>query len=231
MYRKDQFQQYFVDVLGGKPTTFPTYRSFLGRIDKFAGGLDEKIEELGVDGVRTWAKQQNEGPFGTYASHARSVLNSYLGFVQEGPEALHSEPPLGAEENEGAETPAAVGAYFKLEKEMQAAIRAQLGSLEHGLIAVDDGYEVATATGRIDILAKDQKGVLVAIELKAGTCPAGAIEQVLGYAQALADERNEDVRAILIANSFTDRQKAAARRTIGLTLKTYTYQMSYTNIA
>jgi hypothetical protein len=193
-----------------------------------AGGLDEKIEQLGVEGVRAWAKAQVEGPFETYGSHARSVLNSYLGFVQEGAESLASDPTV---EEEDADTSAASGAYFKLEKEMQAAIRSQLQSLESGLVAVDDGVEVSTATGKIDILAKDQQGMLVAIELKAGLCPSGAIEQALGYAQALADERGENVRAILIANSFTDRQKAAAKRTVGLVLKTYSYQMSYAEVA
>jgi hypothetical protein len=223
MYRKEAFEKYFVDVLGGKPSTYPTYRSFLGRIDKLAGGLDEKIEELGAEGARAWAKAQSEGPFETYGSHARSVLNSYLGFVQEGAEALIADPSA----DETAEPAANTGALFKLEKEMQAAIRLQLAVLEPGLVTVDDGVEVSTATGRIDILAKDATGSLVAIELKVGLCPPGAIEQVLGYAQSLSDERGEPVRAILIAGAFTDRQKAAVKRVRDLTLTTYAYQMSY----
>jgi RecB family endonuclease NucS len=120
---------------------------------------------------------------------------------------------------------------FKIEKEMQAAIRRDLGAIETALAAVDDGIEVTTATGRVDILARDATGILTAIELKAGPCPSGALEQVLGYAQALSDERNEEVRAILIAGSFNDRQKAASKRAVGLVLKTYTYQMSYSDMA
>lgn len=223
MYKKEAFSQYFVDVLGGKPSTFPTYRSYLNRIDQMIGGLDERIDAESVDAVRNWAKAQSTGPFETYASNARSILNSYLGFVQEGGEASVIE---GLPEQYEPEIPAG-GAAFKVEKEMQAAIRQDLVSLEPGLQAVDDGTEVSTTTGRIDILARDSSGLLVAIELKAGPCPPGAIEQVLGYAQALADERGEDTRAILIASSFNDRQRAAAKRCLDLALRTYSYQLSY----
>jgi hypothetical protein len=225
-YRLADFERYFADILGGKPTSFAKYRSFLNRTDQLADGLDEFIESQGIDGTRAWARNQTEPPFDKFPSDARSILNSYLGFVQAGGE-LNAAAVSGTETLDVIEP---VGTVFKIEKEMQAAIRRDLSALEPGLAAVDDGIEVTTATGRVDILARDTGGTLTAIELKAGICPSGAIEQVLGYAQALADERSEQVRAILIASSFTERQKAAAKRAVGLVLKTYSYQMSYSDV-
>jgi RecB family endonuclease NucS len=69
--------------------------------------------------------------------------------------------------------------------------------------------------------------MLVAIELKAGKCPAGALEQVLAYSHSLSLERNEPVRAMLIAGSFSDRIRAAAKRANDVVLKTYTYSLAF----
>jgi hypothetical protein len=224
-YRLADFERYFADVLGGKPTSFAKYRSFLNRTDQLAEGLDELIASQGFDGVRAWARNQTEPPFDKFPSDARSIVNSYLGFVHaSGDFTAALTLPVHAQ---GGSEP--ISAMFKIEKEMQGAIRRDLEAIESGLIAVDDGIEVTTATGRVDILARDAGGLLTAIELKAGQCPSGAIEQVLGYAQALSEERSEEVRAILIAGSFNDRQKAASKRAVGLVLKTYSYQMSYSD--
>lgn len=223
-WRRDQFDAYFAAVLGGKPTSFAKYRSFLNRTDQLAGGLDELIEQRGVEGTRAWVKEQTEGPFNKFASDARSIVNSYLGFVLEN---AAEKLEIGSSSAPAVEAQQPAGTIFKIEKEMQAAIRADLEALEAGLVAVDEGIEVTTATGRIDILARDAGGCLTIIELKAGPCPTGAIEQALGYAQSLQDERGEPTRAILIASSFSLRQKAAAQRTLDFTLRVYSYSMSY----
>ncbi len=225
-YKLAAFEQYFANVLGGKPTSFAKYRSFLNRTDQLAAGLDDLIEKKGIEGTRAWAKSQVDNPFDKFPSDARSIVNSYLGFVLEGSE-LATITNIGTSQLEDASP---VGAVFKIEKEMQVAIRKDMAALEEGLSAVDDGIEVSTATGRVDILARDSTGMLTAIELKAGICPAGAIEQVLGYAQSLSEERGEPTRAILIASSFTDRQRAAAKRATGLKLRTYAYQLNYSDI-
>lgn len=225
MYQRDAFQQYFADVLGGKASSFNTYSSYLKRIDEVAPkGLDDFVEQQGTEAVREWAKTAAVGPFETYSSQARSILNSYLGFIEAGGESTASEPLLTEMQEVNSE---ATQAIFKLEKEMQAAVRRDLAGLEPGLVAIDGGAEVNVATGRIDILARDTNQKLVVIELKAGACPAGAIEQALGYSQALSDEKGEDSRAILIASSFSDRQRAAAKRTVGLQLRTYSFSMRY----
>lgn len=228
-WQRDSFRDYFIDVLGGKASSFNTYSSYLNRIDGEIGGLDEKISQVGAQPVRDWAANCSTGPFETYQTQARSILNSYLGFIEAGGEAAASEPTVEQVDDEGASAPESQ-ALFKLEKEMQQAVRADIGSLEQGLQIIDGGSEQAVSTGKIDILAKDANGQLVAIELKAGACPAGAMEQVLGYAQALADETGQEVRAVLIASSFSDRQRAAAKRTVGLKLRAYGIQMSYKDV-
>jgi hypothetical protein len=59
----------------------------------------------------------------------------------------------------------------------------------------------------------------------------GALEQVLGYAQALSEERNERVRAILIASSFPDRVLAAAKRATDTVLLRYSFTLSFSAVA
>jgi hypothetical protein len=226
-WRLSEFEQYFANILGGKPTSFAKYRSFLNRTDQLAGGLDDMVAAQGIDGTRNWAKNQTEPPFDKFPSDARSIVNSYLGFLKE---VSQLDPLLVVAPTDKLTGDVTQGGIaFKIEKEMQAAIRKDLDALESGLIAIDEGIEVSTATGRVDILARDKSGILTVIELKAGSCPSGAIEQVLGYAQSLSDEREEKTRAILIAASFSERQKAATKRTVGLSLKTYSYSLSYEN--
>lgn len=112
---------------------------------------------------------------------------------------------------------------------MHAAVRQQLANIEPGMTEADDGKETMVSTGYIDIVARDASNKLVVIELKAGKCPAGAMEQALGYAEALADERKEDVRVLLIASEFPDRIKAASRRTRDLKLLKYQFSLRFSD--
>ena len=223
-WNREGFRAYFTNVLGGTANSLNTYSSYIGRIDRaIGGGLDEWIDTEGTDAVRLWARTTHEAPFESYPSHARSTLGAYLNFVEADPVEELAEENLGIDEAENA----ARGRVFKLERDTQAAIRADLGPLEPSLIVADGGSEISTPVGRLDILAADSAGGLVIIELKAGTFPPGAIKQVLGYAQAIADDGNVPTRAILIAGSFTDRQRTAARRISDLKLKTYTFALRY----
>lgn len=221
MFDKEGFRAAFL-AGGASPNSANTYNSFLNRIDEALGGLDDAIAARGSEGVLQWAKQTDSEPFATYRSHSLSVLRRYLQYrLAKG----ESEDEVAIEEAEFE--PLTTDANFKIEKEMQAQVRLQIGQIEAGLIVVDDGLETVVATGKIDILARDANGVLLVIELKAGKCPAGAIEQVLAYAHSLCLERQEKVRAMLIAGSFSDRQRAAAKRAVDLELKTYAYSLSF----
>ena len=196
-YQIDAFREYFIQRVGAKESTYYTYNSYLQRIDRLLGGLDEALRKDGSEKVLEWARSTNDPPFDLYPSHAKSVLKRYVQFLIDAETPTPSE--LIEEDGDDDELEPS-GLAFKLEKEMQAAVRKQLTNLEADLVESDNGSERRVATGKIDIVARDKGGNLVAIELKAGLCPAGALEQALGYAEALSEEENgAKVRAILIA--------------------------------
>ena len=228
MYHADEFKEYFSKTVKAAPNTVNTYNSYLSRIDKLVGGLDEKVSREGIDATLAWSCTATAPPFDTYPSQARSVLKRYLNFLIELQNPDEDEELTESEAEQGLDEPK--GLAFRLEKEMQAAVRRQLGNLEQGLVEADNGSETSVATGSVDIVARDKFGKFVVIELKAGRCPSGAMEQALGYGQSLSEERNEEVRVMLIASDFPDRIRAAAKRTIGLTLVTYEFSLRFNQI-
>jgi RecB family endonuclease NucS len=222
MYRREDFRHWFAGR-GYKPNTVAAHISTLNGIDR-AFGLDETLSKLGIDGILKWAQEEQTGPFENYPSNTRSALNRYVEFT------VAAQSPDTQEEiieDDGELAPV----LFQVEKEMQAAVRKQLQFLEDGLVVDDGGKEMVVTTGKIDIVARDKDKKLVVIELKAGLCPAGAIEQVLGYAEALSEERKEPVRAYLIAGEFSDRTRAAARRVNDLQLKSYEFTVKFNSVA
>lgn len=225
MYDKDGFLRYFEQV-GAATNTRATYRSFLNRIDEAVGGLDDALAAKGMEEMMNWAAVAEVEPFATYRSHARSVLKRYAVYRLEKASGADSDTPPDAVALTNDDLAIDADANFIREKEMQVQVRRQLTSLEAGLEAIDDGNEMQVATGRIDILARDAQGQLVVIELKAGKCPSGALEQLLAYAYDVEQEHATKVRAVLVAGSFTDRIRAAARRS-GAELKTYSYALSF----
>jgi hypothetical protein len=226
VWQAAKFREYFTGVVGAKETSANSYAVNLRKLDAYTGGLDEKIAELGFQGVLEWAKDQTAGPFEDYnASNVRSALKRYVAFLVDAtdPEtAPLIETPSADEGHETAEA-----TVFKYERELQAGIRRQLNALEPGLVVADGGVERSVATGRIDILAEDATGGLVVIELKAGTCPAGALEQALGYTSDIAIETSRQVRTILVAADFPERIRSAARRVRDLKLVTYKLQLAF----
>lgn len=230
-YQSDEFKKYYVSK-GLLANGANYYDSFLKKIDsalKNIGrdGLDEAIEK-DLNELRSWAKTTTLPPFDKRPSNPRSVINKYLQFrfeVGDAEEESDFEVPSELETLEPS------GQAFQIEKEMQAAVRRQIGSLETGLQIVDGGIERSVTTGRIDIVAKDIQDLFVIIELKAGRCPRGALEQVLGYAKDIKDEEaGAKVRMILIAKSFPDRIIAAADFIPSLKLVTYDFSLNFSAI-
>lgn len=120
---------------------------------------------------------------------------------------------------------------FSLEKDMQAAIRANISQLENGLIVSDGGKERVTGQGwRIDITAKDATGKTVIIELKAGTATPEALTQVMAYVGEIASAEGALPRAILIAQDFHKKVKAAASVIPNLELKSYDFKFSFGSV-
>jgi len=228
MYDKIGFLKYFSEVVGASGNTCTTYRSFLNRIDDTLGGLDQALADRGIESVMEWAKTTEAEPFETYRSHARSVLKRYATYRLEriDGDELHVEEETLPDPGSMASA-IETDANFVREREMQVQVRRQLSALEAGLHAIDDGMEVSVATGRVDILAGDAEGGTVVIELKAGKCPPGALEQALAYAHDIEQERGVPVRVMIVAGAFTDRLRAAARRAGRVELKTYSYSLSF----
>lgn len=121
----------------------------------------------------------------------------------------------------------AEGITFGLERDLQAALRANITQLEPGLRIVDGGKERRTDAGRTDILAEDDTGHLVVIELKAGTASADVIAQILAYMGAIQESEGKPTRGILVAGDFDRRVILAARAVSSLTLRRYAFRFAF----
>ena len=129
--------------------------------------------------------------------------------------------------DESEEIVEAVETTFGLERDLQQALRRNIGSLEPGLTIVDGGGERKVEFGGlIDILAKDRSGGTVVIELKAGRADRNAIGQILSYIGELMEEATP-VRGILVAAEFSPRAIAAARAAPNIRLVGYGIQFSF----
>lgn len=116
---------------------------------------------------------------------------------------------------------------FSLERDMQAALRRNIASLDSALKIIDDGAERAVDSGLIDITCDDGEAIVV-VELKAGKADSRAIGQILGYMGDLQEEENgRSVRGILVAHDFDRRAKAAAKVVPALTLKKYSIEFKF----
>lgn len=117
---------------------------------------------------------------------------------------------------------------FSLERDMQAALRRNIASLDPALKIIDDGAERAVSSGLIDITCEDGNSI-VAVELKAGKADSRAIGQILGYMGDLQEEEGgKPVRGVLVAHDFDQRAKSAARVVPALTLKKYAIKFKFT---
>ena len=119
------------------------------------------------------------------------------------------------------------GQRLSLERDMQAALRLNIGSLDPSLKIMDDGAELSVNSGFIDITCEDSTSIVV-VELKAGKADSRAIGQILGYMGDLQEEEGgKSVRGILVAHDFDKRAKAAARVVPTLTLKKYSIEFKF----
>ena len=116
---------------------------------------------------------------------------------------------------------------FGLERDLQRALRNNIGQLELGLKVVDGGTERTVEAGRIDITAEDTQGNLVVIELKADTAQPESIAQLLSYMGSIDDDQGRPVRGILVAYDFHPRLVMAARAVPNISLKAYSFQFSF----
>jgi hypothetical protein len=215
-----------------------------GRVEKHYGDLDEnyakdRLTSL-ISNLRYTSDDRRRGkpnptkipfdgdPYNNIASY-RNSINLYQRFrdslMDPGQSALEAPLLAGPLEDE------APPQRFGLERDMQAALRKSIGRLESGLEIIDDGVERVVDSGRIDITARDTKGRLVVIELKAGIANASAVAQLLGYmGDVSAEESDENVRGILVASDFDKRTTAAARVVPNLSLHRYSIDFAFCEV-
>lgn len=137
----------------------------------------------------------------------------------------HYAGAIGPEidDEEGGSTQRAFG----LERDLQKALRDNIGQLEPGLKIVDGGTEQTVAAGRIDITAEDTEGCRVVIELKAGQADLRSIGQLLSYMGSLDNDPSRPIRGILVAKEFPPNLVMAAKAVPNLSLKAYSIQFSF----
>src|SRR3954447_4406423 len=129
-----------------------------------------------------------------------------------------------------AEVETARNLKFGLERDMQQALRTNIDQLDPKLSVVDNGKERQVEAGFIDILAEDDQGSLVVIELKAGEAPDASITQLLSYIGSLATETPTPIRGVLIARAFSPRVKLAARAA-GIQLVEYGFNFTFSAVS
>lgn len=160
----------------------------------------------------------------SYVGWYKRHLSRYAGFCS------GSSVPESSEANrDGAEEAIqdAITQTFGLERDLQNALRNNLDQLESGLEVMDGGLERKVEAGFIDILARDRKGNIVVIELKAGDSKPEAIAQILSYMASLSETEKSPVRGYLIAASHPRRVELAAKLLPNLQLKTYRYRFQF----
>ena len=132
---------------------------------------------------------------------------------------------------------AAVETALSVEADLEDAIYAHPGLLESGLKICKEGGVTgrqvdAKAAGRIDLLAVDESGRLVVIELKAGIADrqvCGQIQAYMGWVRAhLAGGRA--VRGLIVAHEFTERAKLAATVVPDLELREYRVRFEFAGV-
>lgn len=97
-----------------------------------------------------------------------------------------------------------------LERDIQTFLERNIQLLGEGLTLV--GREHPVPFGRIDLLAKDSRNRLVAIELKLGAANRDAVGQLQSYMGALQVAKPETfVRGVLVAKSMDAGAEAALR--------------------
>jgi hypothetical protein len=141
--------------------------------------------------------------------------------------------PFYQSSNQESETPREIEEAeeitFKLERDLQAALRKNIRQLESGLKVIDGGSERTVEAGRIDITAEDRKKKPVVIELKAGIAKTDSITQTLAYMASLEQEMKKTVRGIIVAAGFHPKVILAARAVPNLQLKEYSFTFSFQN--
>jgi hypothetical protein len=215
-----------------------------GRVEDCHGNLDEHYNQDHMDSLigllrysRDDERRNRPNPskipfkgdiYNNLASY-RNATERYRKFRDAGGETIETTEPPSGEIPAGVGDEEPLGRRIGLERDMQAALRIEIGQLELGLAIIDDGAERSVGSGFIDITARDASGSTVIIELKAGVAGQRAVAQILSYMGDIMAEEGPQVRGILIASDFDGRAKAAARVVPNLSLRKYSVRFLFTD--
>jgi len=119
---------------------------------------------------------------------------------------------------------------LSLERDLQAALRRNIEQLEPGLVIIDGGKERVSASGRMDILARDATGTNVIIELKVGKAGIDVFGQIQSYMGDLVTETGERVRGIIVANEFDSKAIAASKVVPNLEMQQYGFSFTFKRV-
>ena len=224
------------------PNTVTTQISTCKRVETAYGDLDDIFDQDGFESLigeliysksdesknlPNPSKMQIERSVYDTLSSCRTALRTYRNF-REDPvsipvsvdNAIEVAGELIRERREGKQ--------FEVERHLQEELRSEISQLEQGLTIIDGGGERSVESGFIDILARDQTGALVVIELKSGTAKREAIGQIVGYmGDLMADEPDSRVRGILVAAGFDKSCQSGVRAIPTLKLKRYRFSFTF----
>lgn len=224
------------------PKTITNQISHVGAVERAYGDLDELYDQgrlsAVIDQLRYSSADERRNKPNPSKIRTQGNLKSILGAYRSSAERYRmfrretdsADVDTGNVNTEGdvessTETPKQL---FRLERDLQAALRRSIEQLEEGLEIIDSGAERSVASGFIDITAKDSQGAIVVIELKAGAARREAVGQILSYMGDMAEEEpEENVRGILVAADFNHNAKAAARMIPGLSLRSYSIRLEF----
>ena len=224
------------------PNTVSTQLSTCRRIEGAYGDLDDVFDQDRFEAligelsysksdeakkVPNPSKMQLERSVYETLSSCRTALRTYRNFREDpvsvsvsAENAIEIAGELIRERKEGKQ--------FEVERHLQEELRKEIAQLEFGLTIVDGGGERAVESGFIDILAKDQSGSFVVIELKSGTAKREAIGQIVGYmGDLMSEEAGTNVRGILVAADFDKSCQSGVRAIPTLELRRYRFSFKF----
>lgn len=221
-----QAMQAYMESVGGKFTVDQIVRHFN---DKFPDQWKESTIRAGatydfvVNNPMAY-KHFLGGPKFVFRNYADGTLELYSEEVH-GPNVWAQ--PISDDEVTGVAELAETS--ISLERDIEDHLVHCLDTIEKGLTLVD--RQVSTSVGRIDILAEDQKGFRVVIEVKDGEAKDSAVGQIARYLGWYTKTEGKPLRGILIASDFPEGVRYAAAAIPNLTLIAYRVQFSFEQVA
>jgi hypothetical protein len=198
-------------------------------LTRFSGPVpvEDIVEEVKKNG---YEKLLNEWAI-EHGGVAGSVRYHLLNLSKKGMAQLNTFSDAATPAEAAAEVQQSLETTFGLERDLQAALRANISQLQDGLKIADGGKERTVPSGRVDILAVASDGTHVVIELKAGMADRDAVGQILSYMGDLDAEGKRNVRGILVAADFTERAISASNAVPNVHLMKYGFKFSFQGVS